>query len=123
MDFSQHFLDRLFNEVPDEVYIYRRDGTYHYINRAAERFLGRKRTEVVERHWKQLGFPAQVMIPFDLEREMVLNSGVAMFSEVIGPATGHRIECMMSPIASEEGAAEAVLVIARNLTIRQRPAV
>ena len=56
-------LPEILMDVPDLVFAYTCDGRYLFVNTAAATFLGVKAMDVIGMHWRELGFPAEVMQP------------------------------------------------------------
>lgn len=102
----------------ERVYLYDRAGVYLYANPAAARALGRTPEAMIGKTWRQLRLPAELMEPFDTQRESVFatgkpSAGAGTFPTVEGPRD---YEYTLSPVMDSRGGVEAVVCIARDVT-------
>ena len=105
-------------DVPDLVFAYTRDGRYLFVNTAAAEFLGTDPGDVIGEHWRDLGYPSDVMLPLTRRVAAVASTGEAEhYRFVSSPSRGLRtFDMSLTPIWSEEGHVLAVLAIAHDLS-------
>lgn len=107
----------------DHIYVMDRDARYLHVSTGAARVIGFEPHEIIGKHWRELGLPAEVITPIDRQREQVLHSGVPVLGE-----TGYQtpqgekkhFEYTIAPLRGEDGWAEAVVFVSRDITSRKR---
>lgn len=111
-------LQDVFDEVPNIVIAFTDDGRYLYVNKVAARFLHTTPIDVIGRHWKEMGYPAHVMLPFTKRVEHVATTGEAEHYRATSSAErGNRVfDMSLTPIWSDEGHMLAVLAIAHDIS-------
>lgn len=81
--------------------------------------LGLEPSEMAGKHWSDLGLPADVMRPFDAQRDEVFLSGQPATHEVhfLSP-TGEEsdFEYTIAPVAGEGGRPDRVVVVSRDVS-------
>lgn len=105
----------------DHIYLYDAAGRYRFANLAGAGALGLKPADLIGRHWRQLGFPPEIMDPFDAHRIAVMETGEPVIAEVTFPTReGPRdYEYILTPVRGDEGRVEAVVCNARDITHRK----
>ena len=105
-------------DVPDLVFAYTRDGRYLFVNAAAGEFLGTDPMDVIGSHWRDLGYPTDVMMPLTMRVEAVANSGKAEhYRFTSSPKRGSRtFDMSLTPLWSEAGTVLAILAIAHDIS-------
>jgi diguanylate cyclase (GGDEF)-like protein/PAS domain S-box-containing protein len=121
-------LQALVSSSPDHFYLYDRSGRHLYASPAVAQALGIEQDDFIGKTWQELGFPPEVTVQFDVERETVFRYGLPWRGELILPTElGQRSsvhDYLLSPVRGDDGTVEAVLVAARDITERkQREAV
>lgn len=111
-------LQDVFDEVPDIVIAFTEDGRYLYVNKRAAEFLSTRPIDVIGRHWKDMGYPAEVMLPFAKRVERIAATGEAEhYRSTSSAERGSRVfDMSLTPIWSEEGHVLAVLAIAHDIS-------
>ena len=111
-------LPEILMDVPDLVFAYTCDGRYLFVNAAAAAFLGVSAMDVIGMHWRDLGFPAEVMQPLVAHVALVASSGRPDYYRAFGSAEkGSRVfDMALTPMWSDEGNVLAVLAIAHDIT-------
>lgn len=115
-------LDAVFASAPDYVYLHDAQGRYLYASPPTEALLRRSRAELIGKTWRELGFPALVMEPFDADREQVRQTGEPLTNEmdlVDREGVYRRYEYALSRVGAEAGRA-AVLAVVRDITQRKQ---
>jgi diguanylate cyclase (GGDEF)-like protein/PAS domain S-box-containing protein len=117
-------LHALVSSSPDHFYLYDRAGRHLYASPAVAQSLGISQANFIGKTWQELGFPAEVTERFDVERETVFRFGLPWRGELILPTElGHRStvhDYILSPVHTDDGSIEAVLVAARDITERKQ---
>ncbi|TAK36655.1 MAG: PAS domain S-box protein [Chloroflexota bacterium] len=115
-------LDEVLSASADHIYVYDRAGRYIYVSLAGARALGFERTEMVGKTWRELGFPAEIMESFDVQREQVFATSQPVVGITGFPTTcGDRdYEYILTPIHSVDGSIVAVVCASRDITERKR---
>ena len=111
-------LPKVLMDVPDVVFAFTRDGRYLFVNRAAAEFLNVEPIHAIGRHWEDLGFRSEIMLPFAQRVEIVSATGRAQYyRSTTSPDRGDRVfDTSLTPVWSDEGNILAVLCIARDIT-------
>lgn len=111
-------LQDIFDEVPDIVIAFTDDGRYLYVNKLAARFLDVRPVDVIGRHWREMGYPPHVMLPFTKRVARVAKTGDAEHYRATSSAErGSRVlDMSLTPLWSDEGHLLAVLMIAHDIS-------
>ncbi|MGD2084425.1 MAG: PAS domain-containing sensor histidine kinase [Chromatiales bacterium] len=101
----------------DHIYLYDRAGRYLYASPAGARALGLSPEELTGKHWRELGFPAEIMEGFDRNRERVFDKGhcvsdVTAFPTIDG---ARRYQYSVCPIFDAEGGVIAAVCAASDM--------
>lgn len=117
-------LDEILSASPDQFYLVDVNGKFIYGSRAAAEMFGVEQEELSGKYWWDLGFSAEMMQPFDIQREAVFTSGEAHKGEIRFPTThGLRdYEYFMNPIHRPDGRVGAVVVTARDINEQKESA-
>jgi PAS domain S-box-containing protein len=105
----------------DPIYVVARDGRYLSVSASGAEALGMTPAQIVGRHWRELGLPADLMEGVDAQREAALHTGRATRHETsfVTPAGPRRFEYVVTPFARNGEALDAVVVVSRDVTERQ----
>lgn len=111
-------LSEILVDIPDLVFTYASDGRYLFINASAARFLGADPMDVIGRHWRDLGYPDDVMDPLQSQVQDVARTGESRYyrlttSEARGART---LDLSLTPLRSDDGTVFAVLAIAHDIS-------
>ncbi len=112
-------LSGILGATVDHIYLVDRSGRYRYVSNGAARVLGFEPTEMVGKHWAELGLPAELMRSFDSQREEVLLSGLPAQHEThfVTPEGERRdFDYTIAPVSGAEAGADAVVVVSRDVT-------
>ena len=107
----------------DHIYVVDREGRYRHVSAGAAQVLGFAPEAVIGKHWRELGLSADVMERFDLLRERVLQSGANAVEEATFRTHEGEERCfeyIVSPILSQTGEPDAVVVVSRDVTQRHQ---
>jgi diguanylate cyclase (GGDEF)-like protein/PAS domain S-box-containing protein len=117
-------LHTLVSSSPDHFYLYDRSGRHVYASPAAALALGIVQEDFIGKTWQELGFSPDSTERFDVERKAVFDTGrhwrgeLTLPTEVGEPGSMH--EYILSPVYTNGGTIEAVLVTARDITERKQ---
>jgi len=106
-------------DVPDLVFAYGRDERYLFVNRAAAEFLKADDPfDVIGCHWRELGYPEQIMQPLiDRVAEVARTQQPVSYRFTSSPARGSRtFDMSMTPLYCDDGIPFAVLAIAHDIS-------
>ena len=106
----------------DHIYLVDREGRYGAVSDGGARTLGLDAAAMRGKNWRELGLPAEVMEPFDAQREQVLRSGLPASREVAfrTPEGDERLfEYAIAPVVWGDGDGDGVVVISRDVTERR----
>jgi len=111
-------LSEVLGDVPDIVFAYTRDERYLFINTAAARFLQAEPLDVIGYHWRDLGYPEDVMLPLTNRIKAVADSGEPEYYRVVGsPERGSKVfDMSLTPMRGSDGDVLAVLAIGHDIT-------
>ena len=111
-------LSDILDEIPDLVFAYGLDERYLFVNRRAGEFLGDDPLDVIGYHWRDLGYPAEVMEPLLGRVAEVAASGLAVhYRLTTSPQRGNRtLDMSLTPLRCEDGDVFAVLAIAHDVS-------
>lgn len=116
-------LGAILNASADLIYVMDLEGRYLHISHNAARLMDLTPEEFVGRTWVELGFPAEIMEPFDAIRASVLSSGKPWRGELpLGDsAVPGQFEYIIAPVDDQHGATpNKVVVVARDVSDRDR---
>lgn len=115
-------IDRVLAASTDHIYISDRSLRYVYASPAGLAALGLEQAQLLGKTWQELGFPADIMEVYDLQRRSVLQTGIPLRGETRFPTiNGVRYyEYVISPIERNNGEIEAVITTSRDITERQQ---
>jgi len=102
----------------DHIYIYDRSGVYLYASPSGASALGLQPHDIVGKHWRELGFPSEIMERFDAHREEVFASGNPITGRASFPTlAGLRdYEYVITPIRDSRGPVAAAACAVRDVT-------
>jgi len=58
-------LSNVLDDLPDMAFAFSADARHLYVNKAAGAFLGDDPLDVIGSHWRDMGYPAEVMEPIE----------------------------------------------------------
>ena len=111
-------LGPILDDVPDIVFAYTDDGHYLYINKAASKVLGADPFTVIGQHWRDLGYPPQIMEPLIQACSEVFATGKPDFYHTLtSPERGSlSFDISLTPLKCDDGSIVGVLAICRDVT-------
>lgn len=111
-------LSDILNDVPDLVFAYGLDERYLFVNRRAGEFLGDDPLDVIGFHWRDLGYPAEVMERLMDRVAEVASSGTPIYYRLVTSAErgGRTLDMSLSPLRRDDGGVFAVLAIAHDVS-------
>jgi PAS domain S-box-containing protein len=114
-------LSAILSATVDHIYLIDRAGRYRYVSEGGARVLGVRAEEMTGKTWRELGLPAEVMEPFDAQRQQVLESDRPhRFETPFHGTDGERhYEYTVAPVRGES-AQGSVVVVSRDDTERKR---
>lgn len=109
--------ETILNLLPEPIYVMDREGGYLFASAAVQNVLGIKPQDMVGKNWRDLGFPPEIMEPFESALRSVFESGRQVKGETVFPMSSglRNIEYVVIPI-ERAGAVEAALVVTRDIT-------
>ncbi len=122
-------LGKVINDIlsssPDFFFIYDRAGKYIYVNRTAAQALGLAQTDFIGKTWRQLGFPTEMMEPFEAQREAVFTTGQPFTDKASFPTVdGVRdYQYTLTRISEINSGLEVVVATLKDITEQNRAAV
>lgn len=114
--------DSVLHSISDHVYILDSSMRFLYVSQSAAKALGRPREEIVDKCWRDLDMPNDIMLPFERQVHAALSTGKHHRGEVCYPtAQGPRqMEYIVSPVELGAGNAPLVLNVVRDITERRQ---
>lgn len=111
-------LSDILNDVPDLVFAYGLDERYLFVNRRAGEFLGDDPLDVIGFHWRDLGYPAEVMGRLMDRVAEVASSGAPIYYRLVTSAErgGRTLDMSLTPLRRDDGGVFAVLAIAHDVS-------
>ena len=111
-------LSDILNDVPDLVFAYGLDERYLFVNRRAGEFLGDDPLDVIGFHWRDLGYPAEVMERLMDRVAEVASSGTPIYYRLVTSAErgGRTLDMSLTPLRRDDGGVFAVLAIAHDVS-------
>ena len=108
----------ILNDVPEIVLIFSIDGRYLFVNRRAAEFLGADAFDVIGNHWRDLGYPEEIMEPLLSRVEATAASGRHdRYRLTTTPQRGSRVlDVSLTPLEGDSESVYAVLFIAHDIT-------
>ncbi|BAY31837.1 multi-sensor signal transduction histidine kinase [Nostoc carneum NIES-2107] len=115
-------IDRVLAASTDHIYISDRNLRYVYASPAGLAALGLAQAQLLGKTWQELGFPADIMEVYDVQRRSVLQTGIPITGETRFPTVNgiRYYEYVISPIEGNDGEIEAVITTTRDITERQQ---
>ncbi|WP_425061320.1 PAS domain-containing protein [Sporomusa carbonis] len=109
-------LDSDFQASFNQTYIGDKDCIILFVSISGARSLGMKPSDMIGRHWRQLGMPAEIMEKFEQNLGAVITSGKPLIIETMFP-TQHGLQYFdvnLRPLFNETGSVEAVISTVKN---------
>jgi PAS domain S-box-containing protein len=116
-------LEAILSASVDHIYLLDRQGCYRYVSAGGARILGYEVADVVGKHARELGLPAEITEPFDALRERVLATGKPERQQTdyrIASGETRHYEYLVAPVRGEDGGIDSVVVVSRDDTDRKR---
>jgi len=113
-------LGNILSASADHIYMFDPAGRYLFANKAGAAAMGLRPADMIGKNWRELGLPQNVMGPFDLKRQAVMETGRTMVEEADYPTVEglRRYEYILTPLFDDRGQVEAVVCNARDFTNR-----
>jgi PAS domain S-box-containing protein len=111
-------VSELLMDVPEFVFVYGTDGRYLFVNRQAADFLGVEPLDVVGYHWRDLGYPEDIMEPLLARVLAVAASGVPdRYRLTSSPQRGSlELDFSFTPLRGDGPEVFGVLAIGHDIT-------
>ena len=118
----ERLYEKILSTTADHLCVYDEDGRYLFASTSGAQSLGMIPSDIIGKTWRELGFPPEIMEPFDARREAVFASGhsrtdITRFPTIQGL---RYFEYILEPIENEENRIEAVLCSVRDITERKQ---
>jgi PAS domain S-box-containing protein len=107
----------------DHIYVLDKTGRYRYVSLGGANVVGLEPAEMIGKHWRDLGLPAEIMQPFDAQRQRAIETGEPHRHEVVFRdhlGADHYYEYNIAPVRGRDGQIDGVVVISRDNTERKR---
>jgi PAS domain S-box-containing protein len=106
----------------DHIYVLDRHGRYLQVSSGGARALGLEPAEMAGKTWRDLRLPGSQFERLDVQREQVLATGQVQRHELVWPTpSGEKVfEYIVAPAPGVGGAADAVVMVSRDVTDRRR---
>lgn len=117
-----NILNAILSASVDHIYIVDRTGRYKYVSAGGAQVMGFAPSDMIDKHWRDLGLPAEIMEPFDADRIQVLSTGKSITIEtdfITFSGDIRHYEYIVSPLANGDVNIEAVVAISRDTTDRK----
>jgi len=104
----------------DHIYVFDRACRYLFANPAGASALGLSVSEMIGKHWRDLGLVAEILEPFESKVNQCFERGLSFVEQVTYPTVyGNRtFEYGLNPVHDDEGKIGCVLAIVRAITVR-----
>lgn len=101
----------------DHIYLHDGAGRYLYASPSGANALGLSPEDMLGKHWRQLGFPAEIMERFDALRKAVLTTGKPVQARTSFPTLAGSCEYdyWILPLRNEQGRIYSTACIAREI--------
>ena len=111
-------VSEVLNDVPEMVFVFSLNGRYLFVNRRAAEFLGSDALDVIGNHWRDLGYPEEVMEPLLSRVEAVGSTGRHdRYRFTTTPQRGSLVlDVSLTPLCGDDESVYAVLMIAHDVT-------
>lgn len=109
--------------TPDHVYVFDSEMRYRFASAAGARAFKLSPSEMVGRTWRELGFPGEIMEPFERRVRAVFASGKQTADETLFPLSdgaSHHFQYGLAPLLDPEGHVESVVCSLREDTAHWR---
>ncbi|MBD1920211.1 PAS domain S-box protein [Microcoleus sp. FACHB-831] len=114
--------DSILSALPDYIYVCDRAGKYIYVNSSGAAAFGLAKHEILGKNWQELNFSYRLTDGLKTDMEAVFKRGKAIKGEIdflTVDGTAHS-EYLLSPVASNDGGIEAVVVTIRDKSDRKQ---
>ncbi|MBD3887564.1 PAS domain S-box protein [Phormidium tenue FACHB-886] len=112
-------LNAIFSASVDHIYVFDQEGRYRYVSRGGAEVLGFQPADLIGKTWRDIGLPADLMEPVDIQREAVMSTGRSLRSETdFATDTGIlSYEYILTPL---NASLKSVIAISRDITERKQ---
>lgn len=106
----------------DHIYISDRHLRYLYASPAGLAALGLQQAQLLGKTWQELGFPADIMEVYDVQRQSVFETGISITGETSFPTVNgvRYYEYVIAPIWGDNGEIAAVINTSRDISDRKQ---
>jgi len=103
------------------IYVHDRDNKFSYVNIPSASALGFNQTDMIGKHWRELGLSAQIMEVVDRQRAEVFATGRPATYETKYPTANgiQEYEYNLNPIFDPYGKVKLVISVGRNITTQK----
>ena len=108
-------LDGILSATPNHFYMYDRQGRYLFASQAGARALGMEPDEIIGKTWRELGFPTEIMEPFDVHRQTVFANGQSLTAETHFP-TVDGVRIYEYTLNDQQGQVNTVIATVNEIT-------
>ncbi|HEY9640079.1 MAG TPA: PAS domain-containing protein, partial [Coleofasciculaceae cyanobacterium] len=114
-------LNAIFSASVDHIYVFDQEGRYHYVSAGGAAVLGLQPDDLMGKTWRDVGLPADLMVPVDAQREIVMSTGRSLKSEANFVTDGgvRSYEYILTPLKIDQST-KAVVAISRDITDRKQ---
>ncbi len=115
-EFGVGCFDAVLSALPGSVYLLHPDGCFAYVTQHAARRLGLAQEAFAGKRWNEVPLPPEAIEPFELKRQEVVATGVAMNGglRVHAPQGVFWYDYTVSPVRDTAGALLYVMVALRD---------
>jgi PAS domain S-box-containing protein len=115
---AQAVLDAILSATDDGFYVLDRHRRIVYVNAAGARLVGRAPAELIGQSWRRLGLARGAAARLWRQAQGVFATGTPAQDEIAlgGSGPERRFACTLGPLRAPDGAVEAVVVTARDVT-------
>jgi PAS domain S-box-containing protein len=114
---QKQILDLIFESSPIIFFVYDKNCRFRYVSEKVALLLGITRDEMVGRHWREIGLPADLMEPVDANIRATFDTGKELIADTSYPTVKglHHFRYILTPI-HKDGVVDQVLSTAMNIT-------
>lgn len=107
----------LLDASADHIYVYDRAGRYLYASPSGAKALGLSPEDMLGKHWRELGLPAEIMERFDALRQAVVKTGKPVQARTSFPTLSgvREYDYWILPLISEDSRIYSTACIARDI--------
>ena len=108
--------EAILDSLCDRLYVFDGDCRYLFVGEQACKQMGLRSSDLIGRHWSDVGMPPEAMRPLEEQIRKVLSNGLPIVDSVTYPWRGKRItiDYTISPVFSGEGEVQSAALLARE---------